>query len=127
MLFQFSNVIWHLDEGREILRFYLQERDKLGPPCLDHDEFLRMADGLVLLGNVEWIRNYCRDIIEGEHGMTDLSGNRLTDYKGSEDSNLQGIYRALKPHEEFRETVEILQCYFSLPLKFGWEEGGSKP
>ena len=86
-----------------------------------------MADGLVLLGNVEWIRNYCRDIIEGEHGMTDLSGNRLTDYKGSEDSNLQGIYRALEPYEEFKETVEVLQGYFSLPLKLGWEKGGSRP
>ena len=119
VLFQFSNIIWHLDERREILRFYLKERDKLGPPYLDHDEFLRMADGLLLLVSVEWIRNYCREIIEGEHSLTDLEGSLLTDYEGPEASNLQAIYRALEPYEEFKETVEVLQGYFSLPLKLG--------
>jgi len=115
VLFQF-NATWHLQSRREIILYYLRERDGLNLPHIDHEEFLWLADGLQLLECIEWIRIYCGEIIQGRHFLTDLEGRKLSDYERSEGGNLQALYRALAPHKDFCTVIDILDEYFRAPL-----------
>ncbi len=119
VLFQFDDAIWHLPQRRDILRSYLEARDRFGLPHVDNEKFLRLKDRLTLLGNIDWIQRYCRDILAGEHWMTDMEGNPLSDYAESERGNLRGIRLALEPYDDFAPILELLDKYFSLPLAEG--------
>ena len=82
-----------------------------------HDEFLLLEAWQCVLGCILWIRIYCKEILEDEQSLVDLTGQRLTDYAGNESANLEAIRRALEPHSELSAFAEILRRYFSAPLR----------
>ena len=117
VLDQFGNLTWHLENARGVSRRYLAGRDTLGLPRVDHDEFLLLEAWQCVLGCILWIRIYCKEILEDEQSLVDLTGQRLTDYAGNESANLEAIRRALEPHSELSAFAEILRRYFSAPLR----------
>lgn len=115
LLLQF-NVIWRLDNRRDIVRFYLEERARLELPHMDTEEFLRLQDGVQFLECIEWIRHYCKDILEGRHFLASWDGSKLDDYEGSEKPNLDAALEAISPHADFGKVASLLRRYFRKPI-----------
>jgi aminoglycoside/choline kinase family phosphotransferase len=117
MLFQLGPVIWHLHQRRQILGYYLDRRSERNLPVPDRDEFLRLEDWLHAISCVDWIGRYCRDIIGGVQALRGLDGSRLDDYAGSEAQNLEALRDGLRPQEDWRDLLEVLERCFALPLR----------
>jgi len=115
LLLQF-NVIWRFDNRRDIIRFYLEERAKLGLPRINAEEFLRIQDRVQFLECIEWIRNYCKDILEGRHFLASWDGSKLDDYEGSERPNLEAALEAISPHRDLDWLADLLRRYFERPV-----------
>ena len=115
LLSQF-NVLWHLPTRREIITLYLTRREERGMRNIDHDEFHWLQDGLQLLECIQWMRNYCRQILEREHSFTNLDGSRPNDYQRSENAQLAAIREALDPHADLSPVTQILERYFRKPV-----------
>lgn len=116
MLYHFEPAIWHLEERREVLEFYLDRRAEEGLPVPDRDGFLYLEDALHALECVDWIGRYCRDILGGEQALRGLDGGKMDDYAGSEAENLLALRRALECHEGLSDVLRILDKCFGLPL-----------
>lgn len=110
------NFVWHLQQRREIIRSYLAERQRLGAAKIDPRQFLWLEDAVQLLECIEWISDYCKEILQNEHTFTNLDGTRLDDYAGCERANLEAIYRALEPHDDLCKLIDLLERYFRVPL-----------
>jgi len=115
LLLQF-NVIWRLENRRDIVRFYLEERARLGLPHVNTEEFLRLQDAVQFLECIEWIRHYCKDILEGRHFLASWDGSKLNDYEGSEKPNLDAALEAVSPHKDFDAVAGLLRRYFRKPI-----------
>jgi hypothetical protein len=115
LLLQF-NVIWRLENRRDIVRFYLAERAGLGLPHVNTEEFLRLQDRVQFLECIEWIRHYCRDILEERHFLASWDGSELNDYEGSEKPDLDAALEAVSPYKDFDAVAGLLRRYFRKPI-----------
>ena len=116
LLFHLENAVWHLEDRRQILHYYLDRRETSDLPGVDRDEFMFLEDAMHALSCLDWAGRYCRAILGDELAFRGMDGSRVNDYAGSEADQLAAIRRGLAPHDGHAVVLEIVDRYFALPL-----------